>query len=196
MSNILKFIFMETKNIHPVVTMFIVEFVNNHTEKSDLQKLSVEQREEKTEEILNQKVSTLSRSAVKQLCFELQKLTGKVKRISLFTKVPERVTFANMAEHFSNQEDCTIEMTKEECLNLWVKETTVSADKLLPASIDGQVITRILAIRMCEFCEDITGRQILQESAAPMQYLGADTTYEDIIDYFSVGSEKIDQKRK
>ena len=187
---------METKIFQPVVKAFVVEFVNNHTGKASLEDLSVEQRDEKAKEILEQKVSSLPRAAVKQLCNELKALTGKQKRTTLFTKTPELATFANMVEHFSQEEDCTIAMTKEQCIAFWVRETTVAADQLLPASIEDQTITRVLAIRMCEFCEDITGRQILAtESRTPMQYLGAETTYGDIIDYFTVGSKKINDIR-
>ena len=187
---------METKIFQPVVKAFVVEFVNNHTGKASLEDLSVEQRDEKTKEILEQKVSTLPRAAVKQLCSELKTLTGKQKRTSLFTKTPELATFANLVEHFSGDTDCTIEMTKEQCVAFWARETQVSPEKLLSSPIGGQVITRVLAIRMCEFCEDITGRQILAvESRTPMQYLGAETTYGDIIDYFTVGSKKINDIR-
>lgn len=187
---------METKIFQPVVKSFVVEFVNNHTGKASLEDLSVEQRDEKTKEILEQKVSTLPRAAVKQLCSELKTLTGKQKRTSLFTKTPELATFANLVEHFSGDTDCTIEMTKEQCVAFWARETQVSPEKLLSSPIGGQVITRVLAIRMCEFCEDITGRQILAvESRTPMQYLGAETTYGDIIDYFTVGSKKINDIR-
>ncbi len=187
---------METKIFQPVVKSFVVEFVNNHTGKASLEDLSVEQRDEKTKEILEKKVSTLSRTAVKQLCSELKTLTGKQKRTSLFTKTPELATFANLVEHFSGDEDYTIAMTKEQCIAFWVRETQASPEKLLSASIDGQVITRVLAIRMCEFCEDITGRQILaSESRTPMQYLGEETTFGDVIDYFTVGSKKINDIR-
>ena len=187
---------METKIFQPVVKSFVVEFVNNHTSKASLEDLSLEEREAKVQEILEQKVSTLPRAAVKQLCNELKTLTGKQKRTSLFTKTPELATFANLVEHFSGDQDCTIEMTKEQCIAFWVRETQASPEKLLSASIDGQVITRVLAIRMCEFCEDITGRQILAtESRTPMQYLGEETTFGDIIDYFTVGSKKINDIR-
>lgn len=187
---------MKSKNFKPVVVLFVVEFVNNHTSKTSLEDLSLEEREAKVQEILEQKVSTLPRAAVKQLCNELKTLTGKQKRTSLFTKTPELATFANLVEHFSGDADCTIEMTKEQCIAFWARETQASPEKLLPASIDGQVITRVLAIRMCEFCEDITGRQILAtESRTPMQYLGEETTFGDIIDYFTVGSKKINDIR-
>ena len=187
---------METKIFQPVVKSFVVEFVNNHTGKASLEDLSVEQRDEKAKEILEQKVSSLPRAAVKQLCNELKALTGKQKRTTLFTKTPELATFANLVEHFSGDTDCTIEMTKEQCVAFWARETQVSPEKLLSSPIGGQVITRVLAIRMCEFCEDITGRQILAvESRTPMQYLGAETTYGDIIDYFTVGSKKINDIR-
>lgn len=186
---------METKIFQPVVMSFVVDFINNHTEKLDLEALSVEEKNEKVKEILEQKVSTLPRATVKHLCSELKTLTGKQKRTSLFTKTPELATFANLVEHFSG-DDCTITMTKEQCIAFWIRETQASPEKLLPASIDGQVITRVLAIRMCEFCEDITGRQILAtESSTPMQYLGEETTFEDIIDYFTVGSKKINEIR-
>lgn len=187
---------METKIFQPVVKAFVVEFINNHTGKASLEDLSVEQRDEKTKEILEQKVSTLPRAAVKQLCSELKTLTGKQKRTTLFTKTPELATFANLVEHFSGDKDYTIEMTKEQCVAFWARETQVSPEKLLSSPIGGQVITRVLAIRMCEFCEDITSRQILAtESRTPMQYLGETTTYGDIIDYFTVGSKKINDIR-
>ena len=187
---------METKIFQPVVKSFVVEFVNNHTEKLNLEALSPDERTAKAKEILEQKVSTLPRAAVKQLCSELKTLTGKQKRTTLFTKTPELATFANLVEHFSGDQDCTIEMTKEQCVAFWVRETQVAPEKLLSSPIGGQVITRVLAIRMCEFCEDITGRQILAtETRTPMQYLGETTTYGDIIDYFTVGSKKINDIR-
>ena len=80
---------METKIFQPVVKSFVVEFVNNHTEKQDLEGLSPDKRTAKAKEILEKKVSTLPRAAVKQLCSELKTLTGK--HITLEVEPTDRI---------------------------------------------------------------------------------------------------------
>lgn len=180
---------MEKKNFLPVVMQFISDFVT--ADKSDLQQMNVEERTAALADILSKPVSSLPGTKIEKLCRTVKEFCSSNKSFRVFLKFPDLLTFDDLANYYADTKAVKVEVSRKRLIQLWEKETGASMQKLLPSSIESKEITRCLAIRICEMCEEITGRQILADCRTPMQYLGEGTTYNDIIDYFTVGSQKI-----
>lgn len=180
---------MEKKNSLPVVMQFISDFVT--ADKSDLQQMNVEERTAALADILSKPVSSLPGTKIEKLCRTVKEFCSSNKSFRVFLKFPDLLTFDDLANYYADTKAVKVEVSRKRLIQLWEKETGASMQKLLPSSIESKEITRCLAIRICEMCEEITGRQILADCRTPMQYLGEGTTYNDIIDYFTVGSQKI-----
>lgn len=188
---------METKNSLPIVMSFIVDYVTalNQEKQVKLEKLSIEERTATLADIFSKPVSSLPENKVENLCNKLKEFCKKQENVRAFIKFPDLFTLDELARYFALKEEIYRIPTRERLIKLWAKESGAEAKKLMSASIDSKVITRCLAIRLCEMSEELTGRVILADSNTPMQYLGAETTFSDIIDYFTVGSKKIDDIR-
>lgn len=188
---------METKNSLPIVMSFIVDYVTalNQEKQVKLEKLSIEERTATLADIFSKPVSSLPENRVENLCNKLKEFCNKQENVRAFIKFPDLFTLDELARYFALGEEIYRIPTRERLIKLWAKESGAAARKLMPASIDSKVITRCLAIRLCEMSEELTGRVILADSNTPMQYLGVETTFSDIIDYFTVGSKKIDDIR-
>lgn len=168
---------------------FISDFVT--ADKSDLQQMNVEERTAALADILSKPVSSLPGTKIEKLCRTVKEFCSSNKSFRVFLKFPDLLTFDDLANYYADTKAVKVEVSRKRLIQLWEKETGASMQKLLPSSIESKEITRCLAIRICEMCEEITGRQILADCRTPMQYLGEETTYNDIIDYFTVGSQKI-----
>lgn len=184
---------METKkNSLPVVMSFIADFLSVNDQLCDL---NAETREIALAELMAKPLDSLSPAKINQLCSRLKEFCTANKETRCFIKFPDLFSFDELARYFALDENICRIPTRERMIQLWVKETGASAKKLLPASVDSKVITRCLAIRICEMAEELTGRTILADCSTPMQYLGTETTFNDIIDFFTLGSKKIDDIR-
>lgn len=106
-------------------------------------------------------------------------------------------TVQNLVSYYMNGKKLKCTLSSEELAARWAKEIGTSAKLLLKAQIDSSFITRPMAITLCEKAEKLTNRLILQDSDAPLRYLdGNGITYSDIIDYFTVGNDKIHELRQ
>ena len=173
----------------PVVMSFIADFLS--TAKPQFASLN----EEKLAELFAQPLTSLKTPELNKLCSALNDFTKSKKNTRSYTKFPDLFTFDDLARFYALNEEIFRIPSRERLTQQWVKESGAGEYSLLTASVDSSIITRCQAISLCELSEELTGRIILADCRTPMQYLGADATFSDIIDYFTVGSKKIDDIR-
>ncbi len=179
---------MKTKNSLPVVMSFIADFLS-------AQKQQTVNNEQELAELLSQPLNTLRLRDLSKLCEKLNGFCECNKVINSLIKFPDLFTFDELARYYALDENICRIPPRERLILQWVKETGVNEAIFLAASVDSSIITRCQAISLCEISEELTGRVILADNRTPMQYLGAEATFSDIIDYFTVGSKKIDDIR-
>ncbi len=179
---------MKTKNSLPVVMSFIADFLS-------AQKQQTVNNEQELAELLSQPLNSLRLRDLSKLCEKLNGFCECNKVINSLIKFPDLFTFDELARYYALDENICRIPPRERLILQWVKETGVNEAIFLAASVDSSIITRCQAISLCEISEELTGRIILADCRTPMQYLGADATFSDIIDYFTVGSKKIDDIR-
>ena len=179
---------MKTKNSLPVVMSFIADFLS-------AQKQQTVNNEQELAELLSQPLNSLRLRDLSKLCEKLNGFCECNKVINSLIKFPDLFTFDELARYYALDENICRIPPRERLILQWVKETGVNEAIFLAASVDSSIITRCQAISLCEISEELTGRVILADNRTPMQYLGAEATFSDIIDYFTVGSKKIDDIR-
>ena len=145
---------MEKKNSLPVVMQFISDFVT--ADKSDLQQMNVEERTAALADILSKPVSSLPGTKIEKLCRTVKEFCSSNKSFRVFLKFPDLLTFDDLANYYADTKAVKVEVSRKRLIQLWEKETGASMQKLLPSSIESKEITRCLAIRICEMCEEIT----------------------------------------
>ena len=167
---------------------FIADFLS-------AQKQQTVNNEQELAELLSQPLNSLRLRDLSKLCEKLNGFCECNKVINSLIKFPDLFTFDELARYYALDENICRIPPRERLILQWVKETGVNEAIFLAASVDSSIITRCQAISLCEISEELTGRVILADNRTPMQYLGAEATFSDIIDYFTVGSKKIDDIR-
>jgi len=189
-----KFIFMK-KNSLPVVMSFIAEYLYGDKKLSAQMSKTQEDKSSELAELFALPLNKLCWSKIQSLCARLAEFTGNKKATGCFETFPDLFNFDDLARYYALNEDISRIPSRERLVQQWIKESGAPEKYLLSASVESKVITRCQAICLCEKSEELTGRIILADCRTPMQYLGAETTFGDIIDYFTVGSQKIDDIR-
>lgn len=89
------------------------------------------------------------------------------------------------------------EYTVEDILSFFRYETGLGNGCFIDMTIGGQTVMRPALIAMVEHLEAVTGKQLtMDDSDAPLAYLGDDVTFMDIAKYFAEDSAVISRLRR
>lgn len=164
--------------------------------KLPLNILPEEEKEAIIAAVLNQPLTVFPPRALELSISAINRRMQHNLQASFVLAFAELNTVQNLVSYYMNGKKLKCTLNREELAARWAKEIGTSAKSLLKAKIDSSFITRPMAITLCEKAEKITNRIILQDSDAPLRYLdGNGITYSDIIDYFTVGNDKIHELR-
>lgn len=187
---------METTLINSYVTVKAIKasekLAKKYGNKLPLTNLPKEERKKVIKAVLTQPLTVFPPRALELSIAAINNRLQSGLQASFVLAFSNLNTVQNLVDYYMSGKKIICTLSSEKLAAQWAKEIGTTVKLLLKAKLDSSFITRPMAITLCEQAEKLTNRSILQDSEAPLRYLDNNNiTYGDIIDYFTVGNDKV-----